>query len=53
MLADFELEQNDLPYLATLIGSNELPDNTLSALYWSMIEDDSPLKKVQVSLLFI
>ena len=52
MLTDFELEQNDLLYLATLVGSNELPDNTLSALYWSMIEDDSPLKKVQVSLYF-
>ena len=49
MLADFELEQSDLPFLATLVGSNELPDNTLSTLYWSMIEDDSPLKKVQVS----
>ena len=49
MLTHFELEEGDLPYLATLVGSHELPTNVLSTLYWSMIEDDSPLKKVKVS----
>lgn len=48
LMGDLELQQNDLQYLATLIGSHELPDNYLASLYWDLLDEDHPLRKVKV-----
>eukprot|EP00111_Clytia_hemisphaerica_P004236 TCONS_00012098-protein len=50
ILTELDLQPDDLPYLATLIGSLELPDNLLAYLYWDLIDEDNPLKKVKENL---
>lgn len=50
LMNDFDLLPGDLPYFAALIGSYELPDSYLSPLYWDLLEDDNPLKRVKENL---
>ena len=48
VLEHLHLKDDDLPYLAALIGNYLISDSSLSSFYWDLIEDDHPLKKIQV-----
>ena len=50
ILENLDLEVEQLPYLAALLGNFMINDATLSSFYWELIEEDHPLKKIQVHL---
>ena len=50
LMKDLDMEESQLPYLATLLGNHTISDASLSKFYWDLIEEDHPLKKIQVAI---
>lgn len=48
ILKELCLDLKLLPYLAALMGNFMIDDATLSSFYWDLLEEDHPLKKIQV-----
>ncbi|XP_057297054.1 constitutive coactivator of PPAR-gamma-like protein 1 [Hydractinia symbiolongicarpus] len=50
LLKELLLTKEDLPYFSALLGNFVISDSLLSSFYWSLIEDDNPIKKVKDNL---
>jgi len=51
ILGELDLKENQLPFLFALMGNFMISDSQLSSFYWDLIDDDHPLKKLQVKIL--